>query len=159
MYPSAQRHHGELVHGGNHHQWWPVIDLLVDYRHRNTGMTALAEFALGEIYKKPTDGFVDDHFAVAASGENGIIATQFSLCSGSFRISSPRRRCLEQATERRAAVANRHAREAGVCLLPRKPSNRLTEERTNKAIPRKKSMIAGLPIDATSTVNESWGSV
>lgn len=45
---------------------------------------------------------------------------------------------MEHTTEHELTVAHRHAREASVWLLPRKPSQRLTERPTNRNVPRGK---------------------
>ena len=46
---STPRHHGELVYGGDHHRGWAVVDLFVDYQHRNPRMRLLAGLALREV--------------------------------------------------------------------------------------------------------------
>ncbi|MDT4865559.1 hypothetical protein FQZ97_1003680 [compost metagenome] len=35
---TAPRHHGELVHGGDHHCWRAVVDLFVHRQHRDAGV-------------------------------------------------------------------------------------------------------------------------
>ena len=46
---TTPRHHGELVHGGDHHGGWAVVDLFVDYQHRNPRMRLLAGLAFGKV--------------------------------------------------------------------------------------------------------------
>ena len=46
---TTPRHHGELVHGGDHHRGRAVVDLFIDYQHRNPRMRLLAGLALGKV--------------------------------------------------------------------------------------------------------------
>ena len=46
---ASPRHHGELVHGGDHHRRGTVVDLLVHDQHRNARVRELAGLALREV--------------------------------------------------------------------------------------------------------------
>src|SRR5690606_1551648 len=45
----SPRHHCELVHSGDHHRRWAVVDLLVDDLHRQPGMGIHARLGLAEL--------------------------------------------------------------------------------------------------------------
>ena len=62
-YLTAPRHHGELVHGGNHHRGWAVVDLLVDDQHRQAGVRELAGLPFGEIAAPDRVAAVDERAA------------------------------------------------------------------------------------------------
>ncbi|MNF68936.1 hypothetical protein D3C84_508070 [compost metagenome] len=48
-YRTTPRHHGELVHRGNHHRWWAVIHFLIHDHHRQTRVCLLARTAAREV--------------------------------------------------------------------------------------------------------------
>src|SRR5690554_4015253 len=48
-YLAAPRHHGELVHGGDHHSGRAVVDFFIHHQYWNARMGLLSGLAFGKI--------------------------------------------------------------------------------------------------------------